>query len=91
MDNNYTIYLHKLILQSTSTQNNKNLKANIGVLKFTYNSLPSAGPALSTSEMAIDGSPLAKCGLSLPPLTAIPNPNPVTCNIIQQCYNNETH
>lgn len=31
--------------------------------------------------MAIDGSPLAKCGLSRPPLTAIPNPNPGTCKM----------
>lgn len=48
----------------------------------TYCNLPSAGPAVRTSEMAIDGSPLEKWGLSLPPLTAIPNPNPVTCNAI---------
>ena len=44
----------------------------------TYWSLPSAGPAFRTSEMAIAGSPLVKCGLSLPPLTAIPNPYPGT-------------
>ena len=46
--------------------------------KSTYNSLPSAGPAFNTSEMAILGSPLVKCGLSLPPLTAIPKPYPGT-------------
>lgn len=39
-----------------------------------YHNLPSAGPPFKTSLIAIDGSPLAKCGLSLPPLTAIPNP-----------------
>ena len=32
-------------------------------------SLPSAGPALSTSEMAMLGSPLVKWGLSRPPDT----------------------
>lgn len=47
----------------------------------TYSSLPSAGPAVRTSDMAIEGSPLAKCGLSRPPLTAIPNPNPGTCKM----------
>lgn len=40
--------------------------------------MPSAGPAFSTSDIAIDGSPLMKCGLSRPPLTAIPNPYPGT-------------
>lgn len=40
----------------------------------TYKSFPSAGPPLMTSEMAMDGSPLAKCGLSRPPETAIPKP-----------------
>ena len=44
----------------------------------TYNSFPSAGPAFRTSDIAMEGSPLAKCGLSRPPLTAIPNPNPDT-------------
>jgi hypothetical protein len=42
--------------------------------KKTYNSFPSAGPALRTSEMAMDGSPFVKCGLSRPPETAMPNP-----------------
>ena len=46
--------------------------------KTTYNSFPSAGPAFNTSEIAILGSPLVKCGLSLPPLTAIPKPYPGT-------------
>ena len=46
----------------------------------TYCNLPSAGPALRTSDIAMEGSPLAKCGLSLPPLTAIPKPNPGTCH-----------
>ena len=40
----------------------------------TYCNFPSAGPAFNTSEMAMDGSPLAKCGLSWPPLTAMPKP-----------------
>ena len=42
--------------------------------KNTYNNFPSAGPAFNTSEIAIDGSPFIKCGLSRPPLTAIPKP-----------------
>ena len=42
--------------------------------KKTNASLDSAGPPLMTSEMAMEGSPLAKCGLSRPPDTAMPNP-----------------
>lgn len=40
----------------------------------THCNFPSAGPPLSTSLIAMAGSPLAKCGLSDPPETAIPNP-----------------
>ena len=47
-------------------------------IQNTYKSLPSAGPAFKTSEMAILGSPLVKWGLSRPPLTAMPNPYPGT-------------
>ena len=46
----------------------------------TYCNFPSAGPAFNTSEMAMDGSPLAKCGLSWPPLTAMPKPEFATCD-----------
>lgn len=42
--------------------------------RTTYMSFPSAGPDFRTSDTAMDGSPFAKCGLSRPPLTAIPNP-----------------
>jgi len=45
-----------------------------GKNKNDYISFPSAGPDFRTSDTAIEGSPLAKCGLSRPPLTAIPNP-----------------
>ncbi len=44
----------------------------------TYISLPSAGPPFSTSEMAMEVSPLEKWGLSRPPDTAMPNPQPDT-------------
>ena len=44
----------------------------------TYSSCPSAGPALSTSDIAMLGSPFVKCGLSLPPETAMPKPYPGT-------------
>lgn len=40
----------------------------------TYCNLSSAGPPFRTSLTAIDGSPLAKWGLSRPPDTAIPKP-----------------
>ena len=40
----------------------------------THRSFPSAGPPPMTSEMAMEGSPFAKCGLSMPPLTAMPKP-----------------
>jgi len=40
----------------------------------TYISFPSAGPFFSTSDTTTAVSPLGKCGLSRPPLTAIPNP-----------------
>lgn len=46
-------------------------KTNIYIF---YISFPSAGPDFNTSDTAIEGSPLAKCGLSRPPLTAMPNP-----------------
>lgn len=35
--------------------------------KYTYCKRSSAGPPFNTSLTAIDGSPVAKCGLSLPP------------------------
>lgn len=44
------------------------------MVQKSYCNFPSAGPALRTSQIAIEGSPLSKCGLSRPPLTAIPNP-----------------
>lgn len=47
----------------------------------TYWSKPSAGPPGSTSEMTIDVSPFSKCGLSLPPDTAIPNPLLESCSL----------
>lgn len=50
---------------------------NHSIIK-TYCNLSSAGPAFKTSLTAIDGSPLAKCGLSRPPETAMPKPKPGT-------------
>lgn len=47
-------------------------------VKQTYCNSLSAGPDAKTSLTAILGSPEAKCGLSLPPDTAIPNPYPGT-------------
>lgn len=44
------------------------------VRRNTYCNRSSAGPPFSTSLTAIDGSPVAKCGLSLPPETAMPKP-----------------
>lgn len=65
----------KSLSSSLSPANNDN---NDGDDDDNYMSFPSAGPALRTSDMAIDGSPLAKCGLSRPPETAIPKPYPGT-------------
>ena len=54
--------------------------------KETHWSLPSAGPAFKTSEMAIEGSPWTKWGLSLPPLIAIPKPYPGTRDKVTLWY-----
>lgn len=45
---------------------------------ITYCNVLSAGPETRTSLTAMLGSPEAKCGLSRPPDTAIPNPYPGT-------------
>ncbi len=52
---------------------------------YTYISLPSAGPPFSTSEMAMEVSPLEKWGLSRPPDTAMPNPQPDTRLSVTWC------